>query len=59
MTAENLDTFIADVASWVHTIDDEHEITALVAAQGSKHCWPAATGFPRRSRGRRRSATWT
>jgi len=31
MTAEELDTFIADVAAWVHAIDDEHEITALVA----------------------------
>ena len=31
MIAETLDSFIADVASWVRSTDDELEITALVA----------------------------
>lgn len=31
MTAETLDTFITDVASLVSSIDDEHQITSLVA----------------------------
>ena len=35
MTAEALDTFITDVASLVRSIDDEHEITSLVAARMS------------------------
>jgi len=42
MTAEALDTFVADVTSLVDRIDDEHEITSQVATRLSA---PLASGY--------------
>ncbi len=56
MTAESLDRFITDVASFVRATQDEHQVTKLVAERLSA-CWRAATGFPRTSPDHRVSGT--
>jgi hypothetical protein len=52
MEPDGLQTFIDDVGRVVSSTDDEHEITKRVAERLSD-CWPAATGFRRRSRDHR------
>ena len=56
MEPDGLQPFIDDVGRVVSSTDDEYEITRRVAKR-CPSCWPAATGFRRRSRDRRPCAT--